>query len=110
MTTIIVKKSKDNWSWRKNELHKKRKELANSLSDTIFSKSKMDMQDCQDKDHEEKRVADYDKWKTSRDSTGLTNEQKMTEWSNINREFKKHNEEGRLHTIDDIRNGRVKYD
>ena len=46
---------------------------------------------------EEMRVADYDKWKTTKDRAGKTNEDKLTEYNEINREFKKHGEEGRIH-------------
>ena len=104
---IIVKGKSSN----KDILHHRRRYIESSLKETIFSKEKMDQRDCHDTDQENKRVADYDKWKSTKGQDGTTNEQKMTEWSNINREFKKMGLEGKPHSIDDIRKPKtVKYD
>ena len=117
MPHIIIKGSRfvkggssDTWKYRKDYLHKRRKELESDLKETILNKDKMWMRDCQNELDEEKRVKDYDSWKQHKDSSGKTNEDKMREWSEINREFKQRNEEGRLHTVDDIRTKKVKYD
>jgi len=88
----------------KDELHKRRKQLAQDIRSTTFSKDQLNWRDCPDKDSQNKRVKDYDKWKEK-------NESKMREWSNINREFKKRGEEGRLHSVDDLRRRKSeKYD
>lgn len=94
----------------KDELHRRRKELAETVKEGIFNKDQMMMRDCKDADEEARRVADYDRWKAEK-RKGLTNEQCMREWSDINREFKRRKEEGQVHTVDDLRESKsVKYD
>lgn len=94
----------------KDELHHRRKFIESGLKETIFSKDKMEQRDCRDTDHENKRVADYDKWKQSKMTDGTTHEQAMKEWSTINKTFKKLGEEGNLHNADQLRNKKsVKY-
>jgi hypothetical protein len=117
MPYIIIKGSRfvkggcgDNWSRRKDELHKRRKELEYDLSQTIFSKDKMWMRDCHTEAEEKKRVTEYDQWKRTKGQVGKTNEDKMREWSEINKEFKQHNEEGRPQNVDMIRENKVKYE
>jgi len=93
-----------------DELHNRRKRLAEEMKDGIFSKDQMNMLDCKDEDEEIKRLASYEKWKNT-PTNGKTNEQRMREWSDINREFKRRNVEGRVHCIDDIRAKKsVRYD
>jgi hypothetical protein len=46
---------------------------------------------------------EYDLWKKQKLKDGITNEQAMKEFSVINKQFKKLGEEGRTHTIDDLR-------
>lgn len=95
----------------KDRLHNERRKIEADLKGTIFSKDKMDQRDCRDKDHEEKRVQDYVKWKNTRGTDGRTNAQKMERWGDINREFKQHGEEGRIHNPDQLRvKQSVKYD
>ena len=85
-------------------LHNERKRLEQDLREGgIFSKDKMWQMDCQDKDHEDKRVKDYVKWKEVKGKDGKTNEQKMNRWAEINREFKNQNIEGRPHDADQLR-------
>lgn len=119
MTYIIVKGSpfvkggtgSDNWNRRKDELHRRRKELESELRPTMFNKDQMMMRDCKSSAEEEKRVQDYDRWKATKDKTGKTNEDKLREFCDINREFKKHGEEGRKHDADDLRVSRqIRYD
>ena len=110
MPLIIIKGSRfvkggasDTWQYKKDYLHRRRKEIESDLRQTILSKDKMDMRDCRTESEEEKRVAEYDAWKAKKDGTGKSNEDKMHELAGINREFKKQGEEGRLHTMDDLR-------
>ena len=64
----------------------------------------MEQRDCKDQDHEEKRVADFDRWRTTRGRDGMTNEQKQNRWCEINRKFKEHKVEGlKIHTTDELR-------
>jgi hypothetical protein len=100
--------SQDDWHRRKDELHRERKEHISVLSETIFSKDKMNQRDCVDETQEKKRVQDYDKWKASK-KNGLTNEERMQRFGEINREFKKHGEEGNPHNIDQIREKKIKF-
>lgn len=115
MPAIIIKGSRfvggggsDTWSRQKDELHRKRKEHAEILGESIFSKDKMDMRDCHSDTDEARRTQEYDKWKAT-EVKGMTNEQRMKAWSDLNRKFKERGEEGLLHSPDDIRNGKVKY-
>jgi len=119
MANIIIRGSRfvrgdsrsDTWSRRKDELYRRRKEIESDLKQTIFSKDKMDMRDCHGEHDEAKRTAEYDAWKAQKDSKGISNEKKMSDWSEINREFKRNEEEGRVHSIDNLRNTKsVKYD
>ena len=108
---IIKSKTKDVSHMSKDELHHRRKFLESGLKETIFSKEKMEQRDCKDKDQENRRTADYDKWKQSKMTDGTTHEQAMSEWSKINKQFKKIGEEGRLHTVDQLRERKaVKHD
>ncbi len=94
----------------KDELHNRRKVLESDLKDGIMSKDKMNMLDCKDSTQETQRVTDYDNWKDKK-VKGVTNNEKMKEWSNINREFKKRGEEGNVHTVDQIRDTKkIQYD
>ncbi len=116
MPYIIVKGSLHkepprDWQQRKDFLHKRRKEIEADLRSTIFTKDQMNMVDCKDEASEERRVVDYDGWKMTKDKIGKTNEDKLREFNEINREFKKHGEEGRVHSSDDLRNNKpIKYD
>jgi len=94
----------------KDELHRKRKQLGAELKEGLFSKDKMEQRDCQDKDHEEKRVNDYVRWKET-SVRGQTNEQKMENWGKINKEFKRRGLEGKPQCMDFIRQRKnVRYD
>jgi len=96
----------------KDRLHTERKRLESDLREGgMFSREKMDQRDCQDSDHEHKRVNDYVKWQGTRGKDGMTNKQKQDKWHDINRKFKEHNLESKLHTTDDLRKRRsVRYD
>lgn len=97
------KNKDDNWNRKKDELHKRRRELAEEMKDGIMSISQMKRGTDGIMSHRE-QVEKYDKWKE-------VNQKRMSEWSEINREFKKHGEEGRVHTIDDIRpEGKLRFD
>ena len=118
MANIIIKGSPfvggsrqdESWKRRKDEAHRRRKELEAELRPTMFDRDQMMMRDCRTEADEHKRVYDYDAWKAHRDKTGKTNEDKLREWNQLNREFKKHGEEGRPHNSDDLRSSRqIKY-
>lgn len=98
--------------FNKDQLHAERKRLESDLREGgMFSKDKMDQRDCQDEDHEHKRVSDYVKWQGTKGKDGMTNKQKQDKWHDINRKFKEHGEEGRLHTTDNLRERKpVRYD
>jgi len=103
---IIVKGK----SSSKDNLHHRRKYLESGLKETIFSKDKMDQRDCHDEDHENKRVADYDKWKQSKMTDGTTHEKAMAEWHGINKKFKDMGEEGKMRNTDELRSKKtIKY-
>jgi len=102
MANIIIRKKGHNWQQRKDMLHKRRKELSEKMKDGMFSTSQMKKGTDGIISHEE-QVAQYDKWKAD-------NEKRIREWSDINKEFKKQGEEGRVHSVDDIRDNKVKYD
>ena len=94
----------------KDELHDRRKVLESELDDGILSKDQMDMKDCTDSNQENQRVAQYVNWKDKK-TKGVSNDERMTEWSNLNREMKARGEEGRPHCVDDIRSKKkVNYD
>lgn len=100
----------DSWQRQKDILHRRRKELEGDLKQTIFSKDKMMANDCHTETEEEQRANEYDKWKRTKDVSGKSNEGKLKEWLEINREFKKHNEEGKPISADDLRQKKeVKY-
>ena len=99
---IITSKTK---TWKKGEkdfLHKRRKQLVEVLKEGIMPRSQMIKGTDGFMSHDE-QVAKYDKWKEA-------NEGNMKEWSDINKKFKEHGEEGRVHSIDDIRDNKVKYE
>ena len=52
---------------------------------------------------EEEQTQKYDRWKEH-------NKEKMARFGEINREFKANGEEGRVHSLDDIRNNKLIYD
>lgn len=103
MANIIIRRKEENWNRYKDSLHKERKQLADDLKTGIFTKSQMNWSDCRNEEEQNKRVYDYERWKGK-------NEGKMRRWNEINREFKKHSEESKVHSIDDIRENKVKYD
>ena len=93
-----------------DQLHTKRKKGEEEMRDGLLTKDQMNMLDCKDEDQEVKRVQQYDKWKDKK-VKGVSNQDRMREWGNINREFKKRGEEGRTHSMEDIRsNEKIKYD
>jgi hypothetical protein len=110
MVGIIIKGSRfvkggcgDNWNRRKDELHRRRKELTESIKKGIFSKSEMNKGEEGEPEFDA-RVNKYFQWITEKDK-------EIREWQGINREFKKHGEEGRLHSLDDLRKeGKFKTD
>ena len=92
-------------SFNKDAAHAERKRLESDLRGSIFSKDKMDQRDCKSEHDEHKRVNDYVEWKETRGRDGMTNEQKMNRYHEINREFKKQGIEGaQIHTSDQLRN------
>ena len=110
ITSKKTGKSSDFHTMTIDQLHDRRKKREEEMKDGILSKDQMNMIDCKDATQEEQRVKDYDKWKDT-PGNGVTNNQRMKEWSDINREFKKRGEEGRVHTMDDVRSGKnIKYD
>jgi len=107
MTYIIVKGSlhkeppKD-WQRRKDYLHKHRIELGEKIKEGIMSKSEMNKGE-EGQPNFDIKVQRYDQWKKEKEPL-------MKEWSSINKEFKQHGEEGRPHSVDDIREGKLKFD
>lgn len=101
MVYIITSKTRK-WNVRKDDLHKRRKELSESMKDGLMSTSQMKKGTDGLMSHEQ-QVSNYDKWKEK-------NQGNMNEWHGINKEFKEHGEEGRPHTIDNIRDGKITYD
>jgi len=99
---FIFKKTNNSWSHRKDILHEKRKELAEKIKPGMMSTSQMKKGTDGFMSHAE-QVEKYDKWKES-------NTNNMKQWSDINKEFKKHGEEGRVHTLDDLRDNKMKFD
>jgi len=103
--------SSQKWNYRKDILHRERKELENNLKETIFTKDQMNQVDCHNEQEENKRTQDYIKWKETKDNFNLTNEQKMARFHEINKEFKQHNEEGKSFDTDMLRQSKnIKYD
>jgi len=94
MANIIIRKSQS-WNKQKDVLHKRRKFLAKSIKEGIMSKAEMNNGNEGEPAFDAK-VQRYDKWKKK-------NEPKMREFSEINKEFKKQGEEGRKHSIDNLR-------
>ena len=94
-------------SREKDKLHAERKRLVEDLSHGIMSVGQMMDGETKHLSHDE-QVSKYDKWKDH-------NTRKMERFHEINRKFKHAGIEGRLHTLDDIRNAthrkeKVKYD
>lgn len=107
MPYIIVKGSlhkepPTDWRRRKDYLHQRRQELTEKIKEGILSKSEMNRGEEGQPDFDVK-VRQYDKWKKEKEPL-------MNEWSSINKEFKQHGEEGRSHSIDDIRENKLKFD
>lgn len=111
MPYIIIKGSpyvrgnskNDNWNRRKDFLHKRRLKLSERIKDGIMSKSEMNKGEEGEPEFD-KRVSKYSQWITQRDKD-------IQEWHKINREFKEHKEEGRPHSLDDLRReGKFKTD
>jgi len=99
--------SRSGWRREKDTLHKRRKELEQDLRPALFSHDQMMMRDCKTETEENKRVAEYDKRMADRDRAGRSNEDKLREWNEINRTFKKHGEEGNRHDADQLRRKKV---
>jgi hypothetical protein len=99
-----VRGNSDTWNGRrKDELHRRRLELAEKIKDGILSKSQMNRGEEGEPEFD-RQVKKYSQWVTTKDK-------EIREWQNINREFKKHGEEGKSHTLDDLRKeGRFKFD
>ena len=97
MVYIIIKEkisSSNLHTMSKDQLHERRKKMEDEMRDGLLTKDQMDMVDCKDK-----KV------------NGVTNEERMRDWSECNREFKRRGEEGRPHSVDDIRESKkIKYD
>ena len=85
----------DNWQRRKDYLHKRRKELVEQIKPGIFSKAEMNRGEEGEPEFDSK-VEKYSQWVTTKDK-------EIRELQNINREFKAHKEEWRVHTLDDLR-------
>lgn len=79
----------------KDKLHKERLELEQKISEGILSADQMRKGESEFLNHDE-QVRYYDRWQKE-------NAMRMERWHKINREFKKAEEEGRIHTMDDIR-------
>jgi len=87
----------------KDRVHNRRKLVEAELRKTVFSRDKMWQTDCHDKDQEAKRVNDYRKWQKTKTGLGKTNEQLMSEWGDLNRDFKRRGDEGKPQCIDFVR-------
>jgi len=92
---IIVRSKGSRWSSRKDVLHSRRKELAGNMQDGMMSRSQM-MRGHDGDGNEDKQTEKYDKWRKK-------NVDNMNEWHGINKEFKENKEEGKAHSLDDIR-------
>ncbi len=95
MANIIINRKSRSWNRQKDSLHRRRKVLAEEIKEGIMSKSEMN-RGTEGEPEFDAKVTRYDKWKG-------VNEPKMKEFSEINREFKKQGEEGRKHSIDNLR-------
>ena len=95
--TIIIRGKRKSWHRQKDVLHTRRRVLAGKMQDGIMSKNEMN-RGSEGEPEFDARVEKYDKWKGK-------NQSNMNEFHDINKEFKKHGEEGRPHSIDDIRPG-----
>jgi len=91
---IIVRKSQS-WSKKKDALDKERKKLAEEMKPGMMSASQMQKGDDGFMSHDE-QVKKYDQWREK-------NEGNMRRWGEINKEFKAQGDEGRSHSLDDIR-------
>lgn len=94
MVYIITRREKS-FHHRKDGLHRRRKELVGQIKDGLLSKSEMNKGNEGEPEFD-KRVSDYDKWKKKKEPL-------MREWSDVNKTFKKHGEEGKPLSIDFIR-------
>lgn len=102
MANVIIRK-RSSWSREKDCLHKRRKQLSENLKRGMFSKTEMNRGE-EGQPEFRKRVQDYDKWRDY-------NKSRTEEWHRINRQFKKRGEEGRPHSLDDLRSdGKERYD
>lgn len=104
---IKIGKSR-NWGQRKDILHKRRKELAEGMRPGLMSRGQM-MRGHNGDGNEDRQTEKYDQWKQG------GNEGRMKEWSDINREFKTNGEEGKVMSIDSVRDSNergknIKYD
>jgi len=102
MVGIIVKgspyvggKRSDNWQKQKDSLHKRRIELAEKIKVGIMSKAEMNRGNEGEPEFDA-RVQRYSRWANDKDKD-------IREFQNINREFKKHGEEGRPISLDHLR-------
>lgn len=99
---FFFNKTDKGWSQQKDKLHQERKELASKMQEGMMSTSQMKKGTDGIMTHAE-QVAKYDRWKK-------VNEKNMKKWGDINKEFKKRGEEGRVHTLDDLRDNKMKFD
>ena len=96
--TIIVRKSRKNDSRfhvRKDHLHKRRQFLGEEIKRGIMTTHEMNKGNEGEPEFDAK-VKKYDDWREH-------NKKNTEEWAGINREFKSHGEEGRPHTLDNLR-------
>ena len=92
---IIVRGKGSSWSSRKDVLHDRRKVLSEKMQDGLMSRSQM-MKGHDGDGNEDKQTEKYDKWRDK-------NVNNMNEWHGINKEFKENGDEGKAHSLDDIR-------
>lgn len=100
MANIIINRKSRSWQKNKDKLHNRRKFLAEQIKEGIMSKSEMNSGEEGEPAFDEK-VSYYDKWKKD-------NEPKMREWSDLNKEFKAHGEEGKPMSVDSVRESKTK--
>ena len=104
---IIVRKKSSSWRHRKDQLHRRRQYLADAMRPGMMSTSQMKKGESEFMSHDE-QVSKYDQWQRA-------NDKNMTEYLEINREFKANGEEGKPHSLDAIRESKtsgknIKYD
>ena len=102
MPNIIIKGSpyvkggrSDNWQKQKDYLHKRRIELSEKIKVGIMSKAEMNRGNEGEPEFDA-RVQRYSRWSKDKDKD-------IREFQEINREFKKHGEEGRPISLDNLR-------